>query len=1352
MSAFEDIKRIYDREFAFVEGLNESQLEERFFRAIFKTLLPHYEVQGVTKTKEFPDYAFFPDQSSRDRAQSHKDTGTFFKEAYAIGEVKRWDVELDRFGKNRHDKRRNPSFQIWLYLHDTEPEWGVLSNGRKWRLYHQDKTLDVYYEVDLAAILEKGDLEGFRYFYYFFRNAAFLPNEKGEVFLEGVLKRSADYAQEIGVNLKENVYRAMKKISEGFFAWPENGLDSKDLDTRAEVQKNTMILLYRFLFLLYAEGKSLLDLRDEQYKEFYSFDRIKKKVAERADGPEKGHYPSTRTSLWGDLGDLFRLINKGSHALGIEEEIHVPAYNGGLFDSEKHPRLEEWTIGDSYLAEAVDLLSRSEAPGGANGAKGAKSAKDMKGTKGFVDYSTLEIRHLGSIYEGLLEYKLAVAEEDLVVSGGKDRKWLSLAEFNQGKKKEKSFEEFGEFDRVKAGELYLTTDKGDRKATGSYYTPDYIVNYIVEKTVGPIIEERWKEALLKSQNLIEATLSVKVLDPAMGSGHFLVGAVEFLAGKLMRAAERDIEWGWIEDQGQFTNEWAKREAVSHCVYGVDLNELAVELAKVSLWLTTIAKDKPLSFLDHRLKQGNSLVGGMLSEIVHYPGGVKKVKEQVTLPSFVSDRFIRHLIEKIKELERIGDDSLAEIKEKEKVFEEFKALPEYRKARAIADVHTSIFFGNTVSPRATPGGTKTGEDVYHDLFWAVGGNDREWRRKTSPPWFREAQDSAGERSFFHWQLEFPEIFFEGGAVKENPGWDAVVGNPPYVRQETLGDLKGYFEQKFRVYHGVADLYVYFVELGMDLLGKGGFFSYIIANKWMRANYGEPLRTWMKSQRIEEIVDFGDLPVFPEATTYPCVLRLCGDNPESSFRAAEVETLDFSSLESYVSENGYTVNQSGLEDSGWSLVSEDVQALLEKLRRVGEPLGDYVEGKIYYGIKTGLNEAFVIDEETRARLIAEDPRSAELIKPFLAGRDIKRYEPPECKQYLIFTRREAVSQLTLTLEIIVLFGFKALFGLLHHSVLDCWTASRGVKIENYPAIERHLAQFKGQLMPKPKDWKGGKWNGRKPGSYQWYEIQDTIDYYEEFEKPKIIVPAIVQKASYGYDCRNYYSNDKTSIIPNDDLYLLDILNSKIADFVIYFVSSTKRGGYFEYKPMYVQQIPIHCINFTTPEDERARLVSELKDLYATQDFDGVLRRVESCLPESAEGEKSDVVHDLLAFLAEKMIDMNKQKQEETKGFLLWLEDYIGAEVEALTNKTKIRAYYELEFKDLLAVLKKNKRKLGADPARRGFQEDLRQEFLDSMGKLAPLLARIEETDRLIDAVVYKLYSLTDEEIMIVEASLG
>jgi hypothetical protein len=203
-------------------------------------------------------------------------------------------------------------------------------------------------------------------------------------------------------------------------------------------------------------------------------------------------------------------------------------------------------------------------------------------------------------------------------------------------------------------------------------------------------------------------------------------------------------------------------------------------------------------------------------------------------------------------------------------------------------------------------------------------------------------------------------------------------------------------------------------------------------------------------------------------------------------------------------------------------------------------------MYRGILTGLNEAFVIDAKTRDKLIAHDAKSKELIKPFLLGRDIKRYQPVNCERYLIFTRR-------------------------------------GVDIKRYPAIERHLRRFKKQLMPKPQNWEAESWQGRKPGGYQWYEIQDTIAYYQEFEKPKIIIPTIVQKASYTFDNLGFYSNDKTSIIVSDDLYLLGLLNSQVLDLVLHCRASTKRSGYFEYKPMYVQKLPIRPIDFDNPTDK-------------------------------------------------------------------------------------------------------------------------------------------------------------------------
>ena len=1070
LAAFSAIKKVYAAQSAFFDGLKESQLEERFFTIIFKKILPFYEVQE-SSGPDSPDYAFFASQESIDNAHRSADSKSFFNGAFAVGEVKRWDVELDRFGKDRHDKRRNPSFQMWLYLNETGVNWGILSNGRKWRLYRKDKPLDVYFEVDLASMLEKNDLEGFKYYYYFFRRAAFLPNEAGEIFVEKVLKGSADYAKEVGDNLKENVYRAMKEIAEGFFSWPENQLDFNDPRSRKLVQKNTMILLYRLLFLLYAEGKGLLDLRNENYRDSHSFDKIKKEVAIKKDSPAEHYYLPTSTSLWGRLKGLFRLIDKGSQELKIDHIIHIPAYNGGLFEPEEENRqLDKWTIGDSFLANAIDLLSRSEIG---------------EGGIGFVDYSTLEIRHLGSIYEGLLEYKLMVSESDLVVIGSeKERHWITLEDYDKEKSKKRAFDEFDEFDRARIGELYLSTDNGERKATGSYYTPDYIVNYIVANTIGPVVIERWKLAEENRSSNVDATLSVKVLDPAMGSGHFLVGAVEFLAVKLMAAAQRDIEAELVEDDGQFTNDWAKREAVSHCVYGVDLNDMAVELAKVSLWLTTISKEKPLSFLDHRLKKGNSLIGARLSDLTNYPGGKRKDENQTSLPSFVSPLFIKNLIGKIKELEGIEEDTLSDIKRKEKIFEEFKALPQYTKAKAIANVHTSLYFGNQIEPTRN----KDAEMVYHDMFWGVAGDEAEWRRKTWGQWFKQAQEMADQRAFFHWELEFPEIFFESGAVKENPGWDAVIGNPPYVRQEKLGADKVYFETCFKTYHGVADLYVYFFERGHSVLREDGDFGFISSNKFVRSNYGKPLRTYLNEGiSIRQIIDFGELPVFPEAATFPAIYLTAKTKISGPTIYTKVRSLEFKSLDDLVRTSGLILQSSAFDGDNWTLSKDNEAVILRKMEGLGTNLEKYVNGAVRRGVLTGLNDAFIIDRTTKDTLVANDPKNAEIIKPLVVGDDVRKYEINYRERYLIFSRR-------------------------------------GIDIENYPEIKKHLEQWKEKLTPKK--FENDK-VGRKPGRYQWYELQDTTEYFKDFGKPKIIYPDIGITCRFTLDEVGYFPEAAVSI---------------------------------------------------------------------------------------------------------------------------------------------------------------------------------------------------------------------------------
>ena len=383
-SAFTEIKKIYDQESPFLQSLKERQLEDRFFQPIFKIMGFEYEVTETTRAREFPDYAFFSDRKSLDDAHTNKGMLSFFINSIAIGEVKQWTVDLDKFGRYEH-----PSNQLYMYLHDTNQKWGILSNGRLWRIYCKDRARDEYFEVDLPSLLLSNNIEDFKYFYYFFRKEAFIVTKDGKAFLERVLNGSTDYAREIGDDLKKNVYQAMLKISEGFIEWKQNRIDIEEPSTLLVVQKNTMILLYRFLFLLYAEGKGLLDLDEPQYREIYSFYRLKNEVAERIDGPAHQRYLPSTHSLSTRLRYLFRLIDQGSEAIGIpKDQFFIPPYNGGLFDPIKHPELEKWDVGDSYLAESIDLLSRSKLNG---------SQRD------FIDYSMLKIHHLGSIYEGLLE-------------------------------------------------------------------------------------------------------------------------------------------------------------------------------------------------------------------------------------------------------------------------------------------------------------------------------------------------------------------------------------------------------------------------------------------------------------------------------------------------------------------------------------------------------------------------------------------------------------------------------------------------------------------------------------------------------------------------------------------------------------------------------------------------------------------------------------------------------------------------------------------------------------------------------------------------------------------------------------
>lgn len=1298
---FSEIKKLYDTEKDFLPSLNEKQLEQRFFGPIFNILKHTIEVNEGTESQEFPDYAFFPDRNSLDDAHKKKGTNSFYNNAFAIGEVKRWGIELDRFGKDEKDRKRNPSLQIWIYLHDVSPKWGILSNGAKWRLYCKDRRRDDNYEVDLPTLLATNDIESFRYFYYFFRRDAFLPSQDGRIFLEEVLKGSADYAKEIGDDLKENVYKAMKKVAEGFFNWPENRLDIQNENAREMVQKNTMILLYRLLFLLYAEGKGLLDLRVPRY-ESYSFDKLKKMVKEKQDGPMQDRYMPIGMELLSRLKSLFRLIDHGSEALGIpKNEFYVPAYNGGLFDPEKHPELEKWTIGDLFLADAIDLLSRSRVNGGG---------------RGFVDYSTLEIRHLGSIYEGLLEYKLRVADEDMVVNGGE---WIKLEDYNKDRKQKKVFSDFDEFDGVKNGQLYLATDKGERKATGSYYTPDYIVNYIVKNTVGPVVNEKWKEAEANKKSFMSATRSVKVLDPAMGSGHFLVGSIEFLAGKMLLAAQKDIEAGRLSEDGHLTPNWARREVVSHCIYGVDLNDLAVELAKVSLWLTTISKDKPLSFLDHRLKQGNSLIGARLSDLNFYPDLKKKSERSQTKQTVLSDIFIDKLLGKIKELEKINDEKLEDIKKKEKIFKEFKELDEYKKSKAIANIYTAVFFGNEV----TPSPTRESKKIYYDLIYALD-YPSNWAPKVHQPWFKRAHEIAVEKSFFHWELEFPEIFFEGGAPKEKPGWDAVVGNPPYFSIATLSDdEKQYLSNGFsEVFAGNSDILYYFMTLAVNISARNKFTGYIIGRYFQESKYGAKLRKYLSSNtQLVKHVDFLNYQVFgAEVNVLACISIYQNKPPERDSITLVTKITNDKASEKLVSESLLNQNSNLFEkfespspyfsESDWKFLPTHLKRLEERFMKQTITLGEIAT--VVKSMETGKNEVLAPLTETINKFQIEQI----LVHQVAKSGSILRYCIEEEKRKIIWTE--------------------------------------GIDLSVYPKSKEYLTPFRDVLSDR---------YDIKARNANWWEISNPRNAELFFSNyPRILVPFMATGNKFcvdtekhlndGGDLRAIFFNKGSNISP---YYVCAILNSKAGEKYHKTHSKLKRGGYYEYYEEKLSLFPIRRISFTTSPDRRAVLIEQAKALYAeflvALESQKILGFVSARL--SAAPEESDVMHDLLAHLAERMIEMNKDKNAEIKGFMDYLKGEIGTPIDDLSNKTAIQEYYKHEFQALIDILVKNMKKLkaGYDPKSPTNYKHLLEWYNASVGKLKPLMGKIEATDKLIDQMVYKLYGLTADEIKIVEESI-
>lgn len=1071
----------------------EAQTEEDWIKPVLRSLGHTFEVQPSLETPDgtkTPDYVFYRDQAALLENKGRKINETLLQSrAIAVGDAKYWDrpldVSLKRSGGDPFTNK-NPSYQIAFYMQHSGLDWGILTNGRLWRLYHKETAhkLDRFYEVNLPELLQSGDVQNFLYFYIFFRRQAF---EAGALGIEEIRSASVDHARGVSDSLKAQVYEALRHVAQGFLDYRPNHLQT-DQETLKAIYDNALIVLYRLLFILYAEARELLPVQENaDYRESYSLDRLKKRI--QRDLVTRKLLLPTSATLWAQLQALFTIIDEGSPPLS------VATFNGGLFDPERHPFLEKYAIGDFHLQQAIDKLARVQGQ--------------------FVDYRDLAERHLGTIYEGLLEYTLHVASEPMIEL----RSTSAIVPERLATARDVAA-------IYQPGEVYLVTNTGQRKTTGSYYTPDYIVKYMVEETLGPALRQAVAGAS-SEQEKIQAILNLKVLDPAMGSGHFPVEATEYIARFLVEQVEQPQS----DTRGETELAYWKRRVVQSCIYGVDLNPLAVDLAKLSLWLATVAKDRPLSFLDHHLRNGNSLIGARLADLRIGSASAKKPIKKRTAhasqakaaqPTLFDEESLRQAMNTAVDLmwliETSPAQSVSEVKQQERTYSELR--------QQLTSKYTKL--ANLVS--ATHFGVMVDLALWQPLAdYATG------RISIAPTqfdaWLQAANSAASAFHFFHWELEFPEVFFNrhGQPKGAEGGFDVVIGNPPYVRQEKLAPLKPAFAALYmETYDGVADLYIYFYQQGLRLTRAGGRMSYIVTNKWMRAGYGQPLRNFFASAgALERIIDFGHAPIFEDADVFPCILVLekpsKHDEPEQQLSEHLVQVLNFPredlrqvvekrvSLGSYVQTHSHMLPRSRFSSAAWNLETSAADDLLAKIQRVGVPLAEFAGVKPFYGIKTGLNEAFLIDTPTKERLVLEDPRCAKIIKPYLRGQDIKRWSPEWAGLWMIVLKSSG----------------DQLWPWSHTP--DTAQAEEHFR-QAYPSLYGHLKPLEERLRTR-----------QDRGRY-WWELR-ACAYYHAFEQLKIMYQVIQFYPSYGIDNSHLLSNDKTFFIARTDNYLLAVLNSPL-----------------------------------------------------------------------------------------------------------------------------------------------------------------------------------------------------------------
>ena len=724
------------------------------------------------------------------------------------------------------------------------------------------------------------------------------------------------------------------------------------------------------------------------------------------------------------------------------------------------------------------------------------------------------------------------------------------------------------------GRVFENLYQGDeRHDSGTYYTPREIVHFMCREALDGYLRDTTgvsQETLhalraeasgsrdepqslsgVPVKALVNALETVRVCDPAVGSGAFLLGALQeivTLRRGILFSQRRHVDPGELY---QMVSEW-KRNTIEHSLYGVDINPEAVEICHLRLWLSLVldmddppqpGSERGLPNLDFRIVAGDSLVdrvaGITFKESWPPPSGLQLDME---LQSSLSrlERNIAQCRQQFQSTHR-RPEQLRELR---------RQIAEDQREVVLLHLRDALS-----KAQAELAANQTSEHPKKAAFTRL---TAQLGRIQNVLEQVESQDFTLVQKPFLWPIAFPEVLRDG---EPSAGFDLVLANPPYVRMEKINneDERTFIDAFPEVTASRADLLVYFYARALQILRPSGWLAFITSNSFTKRAYGEGLRSHLANElSIETVLDFGELPIF-DATVEPYVLvgkretahpdySLTGHNlypaiARQLMSRGSVEQVReaIQRLPEYLKSERSIFPQHRLRTGEWRIEDEEVNLLFERLVNQGTPLGEFTGNRLHMGVKTGLDTAFIIDEAKRSQLVEEDPKSEMLIKRWLRGRDIKRWRTEHSGLYIIF-------------------------------------ANRGVDIEGYPAIKEHLEWHRPELEKRATSQ-----------SHPWYELQQPQEgIFSEFGNPKIIWPEFARAMRFCFDTRGSFVNNKCYFAPTPELWLLSVLNSNVVEFLLCQLANSLRGAFVQLYAHYTTRLPVF-----TPTGEMEHELSKLAE---------------------------------------------------------------------------------------------------------------------------------------------------------------